>query len=144
MDFYVSLGKTKAGPYSIETMKEKGYWTPDVLVRSENGTEWKRVADLSESEWMDAPVPEEKAEKRRPDFPEAITIHEERALFLAFPILMLAYWFQGKAEKCYRRGEYDLMESYVEKVHVCKVVAIAWICLLVMGMAIYYKMNHLA
>lgn len=74
MDFYVSLGKTKAGPYSIETMKEKGYWTPDVLVRSENGTEWKRVADLSESEWMDAPVPEEKAEKRKSVIEEGSTI----------------------------------------------------------------------
>lgn len=143
MDFYVKSGKTQLGPYSVETLKERGYWKPEILVRKENGTEWVRMADLTPADLCENVKKEVDASKNPPEPPESFTRAEFYVLATIFPLLIIAIFCRKRAIDYYRGENYELFQKYEEKVHTCIVVAIGLICFLVVGLAFYSKTRRL-
>lgn len=117
----------QAGPYSIERLKERGYWRPETLVRKEGETAWVKIGDLYEEDLVDVPAIPVENSAQKPDPPEKLSREAERILFLVFPVYLLAIYYQDKADRYYALGQYERTEEYAHKVHTCLVVGIVFL-----------------
>lgn len=144
MDFYIDLRGTKAGPYSLENLKEKGYWKPERLVCRQGDSEWIRIADIREEDLRAIPDDLSATHDRKPEPPEKLSREAGRIMVLIFPLFILAMLYQKKAEFYYRQGDYELAEKYSQKVHDCVVVSIGLVCVLLTGLLFFFKMKNFA
>lgn len=111
MEYFVMLGKTKAGPYSIEEMREKNLLRPEVMISAQGSGEWLKVKDMPEL----LVASQEKAAVSKPadmpseekEYPKSWVFEAILAILFFFPFGLVAFIYALKVEPAFNKGNAD-------------------------------------